>query len=844
MSRFDRSSLTRVRRAARVASIVSAALLAAPRLTHAATATENFDAAPLLWVGMGNGTLGGAGIGGQYGFSNTNNTAGISGPGEAGGIFFRTSSRSYYADTHLGFLTESQSWSASGEIFVSAPNADNDVLVGHFRTPPEMIGTNELHHAGFILRELDANNFRFMARIRGDGGNQDDGNVVVVPNGAYNFDYSFSGNTLTARLLQQGTNNVVAQSTVTMNNSTIFRANAFGLSGGFSGDGVAQMTVFIDRVSYSTYVPGQRVVQTFDSAPADWVQLGGASYGFSNTNNTGPLSPAGEAGGVFPREDVRRAYADTTIGQLTQANAFGAAGEFFFGNPNNPDTEMFIAHFAQDQVDGIKLGDSTAPDQGGHNIAGIYIIDSGNDSFRMRSRIYTGSALRLDSPDTITIPIGDGRFRFDYVFDPATMTLTSRIFDDDEAGSALLGTASVTLPEGETLTLDAFGLTNGFNGSSVSSLNYTVFIDDVVYTVGTVAGSNWNVNANGNWSNAANWTGGVPNAPGAVANFGSVITAPRTVTLDAPMTVGVVNFDNANSYTISGSSTLTIDATSGNGAINVLSGSHSIAAPIQLADNTTVAVASGQTLSVQHVRGAGLTVGSGTMRVINNLAANSPAGTSRVATLAVGSGARLDLNNNSLIVNSGSLATVTASIKSALENGGNFDWLGPGIGSTQANVQNTTAGSFLYGLGVVLNDLAQVGGSGPIYTTFAGQTLTGNEILVKFTYFGDADLSGSIDATDYSLIDNGYVNSLSGWINGDFDYSGSIDATDYALIDNAYVNQAGPLAEALIAEHARMFGGEYLAALRAVQSGVIPEPASLGLLLGAAWSLRRSRRRA
>ncbi|HWP39283.1 MAG TPA: hypothetical protein VNL70_00055, partial [Tepidisphaeraceae bacterium] len=174
-----------------------------------------------------------------------------------------------------------------------------------------------------------------------------------------------------------------------------------------------------------------------------------------------------------------------------------------------------------------------------------------------------------------------------------------------------------------------------------------------------------------------------------------------------------------------------------------------------------------------------------------------------------------------------------------------FDWLGPGIGSTQANVQNTTAGSFLYGLGVILNDLAQVGGTGPIYTDFAGISgLVGNEVLVKFTYFGDADLSGSIDATDYSLIDNGYVNSLTGWLNGDFDYSGSIDATDYALIDNAYVNQAGPLAEALIAEHARMFGGEYLAALRAIQSGVIPEPAAMAAMAMSICWLGRPRRKA
>ncbi|HWP40635.1 MAG TPA: hypothetical protein VNL70_06885, partial [Tepidisphaeraceae bacterium] len=64
---------------------------------------------------------------------------------------------------------------------------------------------------------------------------------------------------------------------------------------------------------------------------------------------------------------------------------------------------------------------------------------------------------------------------------------------------------------------------------------------------------------------------------------------------------------------------------------------------------------------------------------------------------------------------------------------------------------------------------------------------------------------------------------------------------DYALIDNAYVNQAGPLAEALIAQHSQQFGGEYVAALRAVQSGVIPEPMGMGLWLGAAWLLRRLR---
>jgi hypothetical protein len=253
----------------------------------------------------------------------------------------------------------------------------------------------------------------------------------------------------------------------------------------------------------------------------------------------------------------------------------------------------------------------------------------------------------------------------------------------------------------------------------------------------------------------------------------------------------------------------------------------------------------GARLEANHIRQNRLDINAGAvaMTYVNG----GPGGTSRIRTLNIDpAGGALDLNDNDLIVTGGTLATITGQIKTGLENGGAFDWLGPGIRSTEANVRNTAAGSFLYGLGVILNDLAQVGGVGPIYASFSGQATSGiTDVLVKFTYFGDADLSGAIDATDYSLIDNGYVNGLSGWINGDFDYSGVIDATDYALIDNAFVNQSGVLAEAMIARHTRLFGGEYLAALSAVRAGVIPEPASIWaciapLLIAAGTSPRRS----
>jgi hypothetical protein len=62
------------------------------------------------------------------------------------------------------------------------------------------------------------------------------------------------------------------------------------------------------------------------------------------------------------------------------------------------------------------------------------------------------------------------------------------------------------------------------------------------------------------------------------------------VTVDAPVTVGRIDFDNANAYTIAGEQSLTLDATTGAAQINVASGSHIISAPLLPADNSVIAV--------------------------------------------------------------------------------------------------------------------------------------------------------------------------------------------------------------------------------------------------------------
>ena len=90
-------------------------------------------------------------------------------------------------------------------------------------------------------------------------------------------------------------------------------------------------------------------------------------------------------------------------------------------------------------------------------------------------------------------------------------------------------------------------------------------------------------------------------------------------------------------------------------------------------------------------------------------------------------------------------------------------------------------------LGVELNSF----GGSPLTTTFDGQTVVNTDVLVKFTYFGDANLDGVVNGDDYTLIDNGFNTHLTGQFNGDFNLDGVVNSADYILIDNSFNTQGG-----------------------------------------------------
>jgi Ricin-type beta-trefoil lectin domain-like len=223
----------------------------------------------------------------------------------------------------------------------------------------------------------------------------------------------------------------------------------------------------------------------------------------------------------------------------------------------------------------------------------------------------------------------------------------------------------------------------------------------------------------------------------------------------SPVPAGGLVIDDIN-----GSATLSFAGSSSSDALTLAAGAFTIPAPTAGAGIVPIALSS-------------LTVSSSA-----TLALSSAISLTDRNVLVLGSfsnTARLDLGANDMIVRSASVTTLTNQIASGYTSG---TWSGTtGIVSSAAAADPTA----LHTLGVL---------GVTSTTTFDNQTANNGDVLVKYTYYGDADLNGKVDGNDYSLIDYGYAHHLTGWSNGDFNYDHSIDGSDYALIDNAFNSQS------------------------------------------------------
>jgi len=185
----------------------------------------------------------------------------------------------------------------------------------------------------------------------------------------------------------------------------------------------------------------------------------------------------------------------------------------------------------------------------------------------------------------------------------------------------------------------------------------------------------------------------------------------------------------------------------------------------------------------------------------------TPSHVSQVNTLTIASGT-LDLTNNDLIVVNTPVTTVASYIAGAFNNGA---WNGAGLTSSSAQA----AGANKTALGYAT--AASVG-----ISTFDGQPVSGSTTLVRYTYMGDANLDGVVNALDFNAVASNFGGTGDQWYQGDFNYDGVVNTLDFTQLSTNF--------------------GLILPS-PSVGATLVPEPASLAVLLIPPLLRRRRRRR-
>ncbi|TWU21793.1 hypothetical protein Pla144_44890 [Bythopirellula polymerisocia] len=139
-----------------------------------------------------------------------------------------------------------------------------------------------------------------------------------------------------------------------------------------------------------------------------------------------------------------------------------------------------------------------------------------------------------------------------------------------------------------------------------------------------------------------------------------------------------------------------------------------------------------------------------------------------VSVLTLGPFGMLDLGNNGLIIDytlTSPLTAIGLAVSSAYQSG---NWNGAGITSSYGDAFQSAVG---YGESAVLL---------PPGGMFLGTAVDSTSILIRHTLYGDANLNGAVDASDFNIWNQ---NRISGgnWSAGDFNYDGAVDSNDFDL---------------------------------------------------------------
>jgi len=200
-----------------------------------------------------------------------------------------------------------------------------------------------------------------------------------------------------------------------------------------------------------------------------------------------------------------------------------------------------------------------------------------------------------------------------------------------------------------------------------------------------------------------------------------------------------------------------------------------------------------------------------------------------LSALSIATTAALDILNNHLIIDYGSsdpIATIAGYIQSGY-NGGS--WRGPGINSATAIIPTN---GLKYGIGYADGKDGVVSG------------LSSGQIEIKYTLLGDANLDGTVNGSDFSILVANFGTGATNWDQGNFLYESSVNGSDFsALAANFGQGDSGAAVAVTQADINALDSFAVANGLPLPAFANVPEPVSAALFLVAAGGFFTRRRR-
>ncbi|MEO7298211.1 MAG: Calx-beta domain-containing protein [Verrucomicrobiota bacterium] len=259
----------------------------------------------------------------------------------------------------------------------------------------------------------------------------------------------------------------------------------------------AAYTVGFPDAATMTIVDDDGVVVTEVTEPFDtaedvvahgWTGVGNTSNGnnfsFSNTDNTGFGSPAGEAGGVIARTTSISFYGDATLGTtFTLTNALHGYGELAITAASTSPLydNAVVFGFCNTTNAGVTLRKNTL----GLTLAEP--IGGGQGTYRVRPTFTLGDGTTVQPVAVINLTPGNSTYKYTVDYDPSAGVnsqgrLTVQMFN---SAGASLGTLDQDLTAAQRsigASFNAYGLITGGLGSANSGNTITLYIDQLTYS--------------------------------------------------------------------------------------------------------------------------------------------------------------------------------------------------------------------------------------------------------------------------------------------------------------------------------------------------------------------------